>query len=96
MFHVSWFTSFMKIKTNDNIKVLTGSDKGKIGKVIQVFPHLKKASVDGVNIRIKNLKSRKSGEKGQRISFPSPVALSNLSLVCPKCSKPARVNYKTL
>lgn len=86
----------MKIKTNDNVKVIAGIDKGKTGKVIQILPDLKKASVDGVNIRIKNLKSRKEGEKGQRISFPSPVAISNLSLICAKCGKFTRIAFKTL
>lgn len=85
-----------KIKTNDTVKVLHGKDRGKTGKVLQVLPNLGKASVEGINQLIKNLKPQKKGEKGQRITFPSPVNISNLSLVCPKCGKTTRVGFKKL
>ena len=84
----------MKIKTNDQVEILAGKDKGKTGKVLQVFPVEKKASVEGLNLLIKHLRPRRSGEKGQRIEFPAPMAMSNLMLVCPKCGKPTRVSYQ--
>lgn len=84
----------MKIKKGDKVKVLTGKDKGKTGKVLQVFPSRNRASVEGLNLLIKHLRPRRQGEKGQRIEFPAPIHLSNLMLVCPKCGKPTRVGYK--
>lgn len=86
----------MKIKKGDKVKILSGKDKGKTGKVLQVFPSRKKASVEGLNLLIKHMRPRKQGEKGQRIEFPAPMDLSNIMLICPKCSKPARVGYKYL
>ncbi len=86
----------MKIKKNDKVKITAGKDKGKTGKVLQVFPSRNKASIEGLNLLIKHMRPRKQGEKGQRIEFPAPMDLSNMMLVCPKCNKPARIRFKYL
>jgi large subunit ribosomal protein L24 len=84
----------MKIKKGDKVKILIGKDRCKTGKVLQVFSDRHKASIEGLNLLIKHMRPRKKGEKGQRIEFPAPLDLSNLILICPKCGKPTRVNYK--
>lgn len=84
----------MKIKKGDKVKILAGKDKGKTGKVLQVFPSKNKVSVEGLNLLIKHMRPRRQDEKGQRIEFPAPMDLSNMMLVCPKCGKPTRVGYK--
>ncbi|OGH84322.1 MAG: 50S ribosomal protein L24 [Candidatus Magasanikbacteria bacterium RIFOXYA2_FULL_44_8] len=84
----------MKIKTNDRVKILSGKDKGKEGKVIQVFPVREKLVVEGVNIMKKHLRTRKQGDKGQMIELAAPLAASKAQLLCPKCNRPARVGYK--
>lgn len=86
----------MKIKKGDKVKILTGKDKNKTGKVLQVFISRNKASIEGLNLLIKHMRPRKQGEKGQRIEFPAPMDLSNLMLICPKCNKPTKVGYKYL
>ena len=83
----------MKLKKNDNVKVLAGKDSGKTGKIIQVFPLKGKVVVEGVNMLVKNLKPRQKGEKGQKIEFAAPLNVSNVILICPKCQKPVRVAY---
>jgi large subunit ribosomal protein L24 len=84
----------MKIKTNDQVTIVAGKDKGKTGKVLQVFTTEGRASVEGLNLSIKHLRPRRQGEKGQRIEFPAPMNMSNLMLVCPKCGKPTRVGFE--
>ena len=84
----------MKIKKGDKVKILAGKDKGKTGKVLQIFPTRNRVSVEGLNLLIKHMRPRRQGEKGQRIEFPAPMDLSNTELVCPRCGKPTRVNYK--
>ncbi len=84
----------MKIKKGDKVKILAGKDKGKTGKVLQVFQSRNKASIEGLNILIKHMRPRKQGEKGQRIEFPAPMDLSSMVLLCPKCGKATRVGYK--
>jgi len=86
----------MKIKKGDKVKILAGKDKGKIGKVLQVFESANRASIEGLNLLVKHMRPRKQGEKGQRIEFPAPMNLSNVILVCTKCDKPTRVGYKYL
>ena len=84
----------MKIKKGDNIKMLSGKDRGKTGKVSRVLSKEGKVLVDGLNLVKKHVRPKKQGEKGQRISVPAAIDASNLMLICPKCSKPTRVAYK--
>jgi large subunit ribosomal protein L24 len=84
-----------KIKKGDKVQITCGKDKGKTGKVLQVFPNDNKASIEGINILIKHLRPRRQGEAGQRIEFPAPMDISNLAPVCPKCGKvTSRVGHK--
>jgi len=86
----------MKIRKGDNVKILSGKDRGKMGKVLRVIPKEGKVLVEGLNLVKKHVKPKKQGEKGQRVSIPAPVDASNAMLVCPKCSKPSRIGYKLI
>ncbi len=86
----------MRIKKGDKIKVIAGKDKGKIGKVLQVFPEKDKVSVEGVNLLIKHLRPNKQGEKGQRVEFSAPMSATNLMVVCGKCKKATRISYEII
>lgn len=86
----------MKIKSNDKVKILAGKDKGKSGKVSKVIPSDNKVVVEGVNIIKKHVKGKKSGEKGQIVTFPGAINASNVMLICPKCNKEARIGYLVL
>lgn len=86
----------MKIKTGDKVKILSGKDKGKTGKVLQVFVNEKKVVVEGLNLMIKHQRSKKQGEKGQRIQFSSPINSSAVALICPKCGKNTRVGSERI
>ncbi len=85
----------MKIKAGDTVRVRTGKDKGKQGKILQVFPGLGRVVVEGVNMMTKHL--RKSAQRaGQKIQFASPIAVSNVALLSPKSGKTGRVGYKMI
>lgn len=84
----------MKIKTNDKVIMLSGKDKGKTGKVIQVFAEMDKIVVDGINKIKKHLRAKGKSEKGQVIELSAPFPVGKAALVCPKCEKPTRVGYK--
>ncbi|MEK7105704.1 MAG: 50S ribosomal protein L24 [Patescibacteria group bacterium] len=84
----------MKIKTGDNVRVMTGAAKGKTGKVTQVFPVENRVIVEGLNVRTRHLKGR--GDKpGQKIEYAAPMHASNVQLVG-KGGKVGRVGYKFL
>jgi len=84
----------MKIHKNDQVLIISGKDRGKKGKVLAVFPKEAAVVVEGSNIRKKHVKPKRSGEKGQVVETPAPIAVSNVKLICPKCGKLTRVGYK--
>lgn len=84
----------MKIKVNDKVTILSGKDRGKEGKVIQVFPREAKVVVEGVNIIKKHIRAKKAGEKGSRIELAGPIHASKVMLLDPKSGKATRVGYK--
>jgi large subunit ribosomal protein L24 len=71
----------LHIKSGDMVKVLTGKDKGKQGKVLQVFPQLNRVVVEGVNQSKRHLKTKQSGQKGQVVEFSMPIHASNVQAV---------------
>ncbi len=84
----------MKIKRDDKVIVLSGKDKGKSGKVIAADPKADKVIVEGVNVATKHQKAQKKGQDGGIIKVETPIYVSKVQLVCPKCGKPTRVGYK--
>jgi large subunit ribosomal protein L24 len=86
----------MRIKKGDNVLVISGKDRAKTGKVLKAFPKTGRVMVEGVNIAKKSQRPRQQGQKGQIISMPKSVSVSNVKLICPKCGKAARVGYKAM
>ena len=84
----------MKVKKGDTILVIAGKDKGKTAKILRSFPKEGRILVEGVNLKKKHVKPKSQGEKGQVVSIPAPMNVSNTMLLCPKCSKPTRIGYK--
>jgi len=84
----------MKIKKGDTVLIISGKDKGKKGKVFESFPVKRKIAIEGINIVKKHRRPKTEKEKGQVIEIPKPIDVSNVKLVCPKCSQSARVGYK--
>lgn len=86
----------MKIRKGDTVKIMQGKDKGKKGKVMQVFVKNNRLSIEGLNLKVKHTRPKKEGEKGQTIQFPGPMNVANVMMICPKCSKLTRVGYKIM
>ncbi|MBU4312894.1 MAG: 50S ribosomal protein L24 [Candidatus Omnitrophica bacterium] len=85
-----------KIKKNDNVRILTGKDRGKTGKVLTVFPEKERALVQGLNLVKKHARKTKEDQQGGIIQKESTISISNLMVVCQKCSKPTRIGFSTL
>ncbi len=84
----------MKIKKGDKVKILSGKDRGKKGKVIEVLPRQGKLIVENLNLAKKHLRPQKEGEKGKRVEVAIPLPASKVMLICPNCGKPTRIGYK--
>lgn len=84
----------MNIKRDDKVIVLSGKDKGKSGKVIAADPKADKVIVEGVNVATKHQKAQKKGQDGGILKIETPIYVSKVQLVCPKCGKGTRVGHK--
>lgn len=85
-----------KIKKNDVVHVLAGRDRGKSGKVFRVMAKDGKALVEGINYVKKHMRKTKENQQGGIVHKESPIDLSNLTLFCKTCNKPAHVGMHEL
>ncbi|MEK7868385.1 MAG: 50S ribosomal protein L24 [Candidatus Omnitrophota bacterium] len=85
------------IKKNDIVKILAGRDNGKTGKVLTVFPKKMKALVQGINM-VKKHSRRQSNDQQQGgiVHKESSINVSNLMIICQKCSRATRVGFNKL
>ena len=83
------------IRKGDNVVVITGSDKGKKGSVLKVFPKENRALVQGVNIVKRHQRQTQSQQAGI-VTKESPIQLSNIAHVDPKSGKATRIGFKTM
>ena len=84
----------LKIKKGDTVYVLSGDDKGKTGRVLNILREEGKAIVEGVNIVSKSTKPNAKAPQGGIIKKEAPIDLSNLAVVDPKSGKPTRVGFR--
>jgi large subunit ribosomal protein L24 len=85
----------MKLHKGDEVKVVTGKDAGKTGKIEKVFTKESKVLVPGVNQYKKHVKARTAGEQSEILTITKPLPVANVALVCPKCGKQTRIGYST-
>lgn len=81
------------IKKGDTAFVLTGKNKGKSGRVLSVLKAKERVIIEGINIVKKHMKPNKQYTKGGIIEKEAPLHISNVMLMCPKCSKPSRIGH---
>lgn len=87
-------TSFkMHVKKDDMVQVISGDSKGKVGKVLQVFPSTSQVIVEGVNTKTKHLKPQREGDVGQIINREFPIHSSKVMLYSEKEKVASRVCY---
>lgn len=86
----------MHVKKGDNVIVITGKDKGKKGRVLQVFPKNGRVLVEGVNLVKKHSRPSHGNPEGGILTQEAPVDSSNVMLVDPKSGDATRVGYKNL
>jgi len=84
------------VRSGDTVKILSGKDKGKQGKVLEVSPKESKVIIEGLNMGPKHVKPRKMGKPGGIIKVERPMYSCKVQLVCPKCGKPTRIGHKIM
>jgi large subunit ribosomal protein L24 len=89
-------TKRIRIKKDDKVKVLTGKDKGKIGKVLKIDKKTNRVLVENINIVKKHQKPTQKAPQGGIIDKSMPIAVSNLMIMCNSCVKPTKIGIKQL
>ena len=84
----------LSIRTGDKVRVLAGKDKGKEAKILAVYPTRERVVVERVNMMKKATRPTQKNPKGGILEIEAPIHVSNVALVCPKCSQPTRIGRK--
>jgi large subunit ribosomal protein L24 len=85
-----------RIRKGDRVEVITGSDRGKRGEVLQVMPKENRAVVKGINIAKRHTKPSGMGQPGGIIEREATIHLSNIMLIDPETDKPTRIGFRVL
>jgi large subunit ribosomal protein L24 len=85
----------MRLKKGDTVMVRSGKHKGKVGKIIQVFPKENKVSVEGVNIVKRHQKPTQQRPQGGVRELTKPIWASKVGMLDNVARKPSRVGFKT-
>jgi large subunit ribosomal protein L24 len=81
----------LNIKKNDTVKVISGKNKGTVGKVLRVFPTTNKVVVEGVAVVKKHMKPSQENPQGGIVEKFMAIHASNVMLIDPKSGLPTRV-----
>lgn len=84
----------LNVKTGDTVVIISGSDRGKKGKVLATSPKEGKVIIEGRNMVKKHVKPRKAGDPGGIIKAESAIYACKVQIVCPACKKRTRVAHK--
>ena len=84
----------LHVKTGDMVIVVSGDDKGKTGKVVEVSPKEGKVIVNGVNLVKKHMRPRPPKEAGGILEVEGAMYASKVQLYCEKCKKATRAAHK--
>ena len=86
----------LKIRKNDTVAVMTGKDRGKKGRVLQVFPETGRILIEAINYRKVHQRPTRNNPKGGIVQMEGSLSISNVQLFCGRCNKPTRVGYDFL
>jgi large subunit ribosomal protein L24 len=81
----------MRVTKGDTVRVMRGDDRGKEGKILEVFPKTGRVKIDGVNIVKRHRKARGPDEQGGIMEMPAPIHASNVMLMDPSSGAPTRI-----
>jgi len=84
------------IRKNDLVEVITGEEKGRRGRVLEINREKNTALVEGINLVKKHQRARSQTKTSGIVTLPAPVHVSNLMLICAKCGKKTTVKKETV
>lgn len=84
----------MKIRREDTVLVISGKDRGKVGRVLRAMPKEGKIIVEKVNIIKRHTRARRPVLQAGIIEREAPIYVSKVMLLCNKCHRPTRVGFR--
>ena len=84
------------IKKDDKVMVIAGKEKGKTGKVLRIFPKKDRAVVEKINFIKRHMRPGAHSRQGGIVEKENPINISNLMVVCGKCTDHTRVGRRVL
>ncbi|HSK48342.1 MAG TPA: 50S ribosomal protein L24 [Coriobacteriia bacterium] len=84
----------LSIRTGDKVKILAGKEKGKEGKVLATLPYKERVIVERINMVKKATRPTQRNPKGGILEIEAPIHVSNVALICPKCSQATRIGRR--
>lgn len=84
----------IKIKRDDEVKVIAGKNKGKTGRVLKIDSIQGRVLVEGVNMVKKAMRKKNQNDRGGIVEIEAPLAVSNVAVICKKCG-PTKIGLKT-
>ncbi|QDK92441.2 50S ribosomal protein L24 [Paenalkalicoccus suaedae] len=84
----------MHVKKGDNVKVISGKDKGKEGTVLEAYPSKQRVLVEGVNMVKKHAKPSQANPQGGILNQEASIHVSNVMVIDPKSGEPTRIGYQ--
>lgn len=86
----------MHVKKDDMVMVIAGKEKGKTGKLLNVFADKGRATVENLNVVKRHTRATQANPEGGIVEKEAPLAVSNLMIICAACSAPARTGIRVL
>jgi len=81
----------LTIRKGDKVRVISGKDKGKEGKVLRALPEKERVVVENVHMIKKATRPSQKNRQGGIIEMEGTIHVSNVMLICPSCGQPTRV-----
>ena len=84
------------IRKNDMVEVITGEEKSRRGRILEVIPEKSMAIVEGVNLVKKHQRTKSQTKPSGIVTVPAPIRVANLVLICPKCGKKVKTHRERI
>jgi large subunit ribosomal protein L24 len=84
----------LSIRKNDQVQVIAGREKGKVGKVLNVSTKTGRVTIEKVNMVKRHVRPTQKNPQGGILEKESPLHYSNVLLLCPKCNRGVRHGHK--
>jgi large subunit ribosomal protein L24 len=82
------------IRKDDTVMVMTGKDRGHVGRVVNVYPERGRVQVEGAALAKRHTRPTRQNQQGGILDKEMPIEISNVQIVCGACGRPTRIGHR--